>query len=112
MTDDADWVRLLEERDVLKQERRALRKQRTALVNRLRAQQGELLFLKEQRDELRAMCQGQQPNEEDDLDLRYKDDDYQRRHRVERMLKQTKLLNVPPNRRIATIDTEGPDDLD
>ena len=112
MTDDADWGRLLEERDVLKQERRALRKQRTALVNRLRAQQGEVVFLKGQRDELRAMCQGQQPNEEDDLDLRYKDDDYRRRQRAERVLKQTKLLNVPPNRRVAAVDTEGPDDLD
>ena len=112
MTDDADRVRLLEERDALKQELRSLSKQRKALIKRLRTQQRELAFLKEQRDELRAMCQGQQPNEEDDLDLRYKDDDYRRRQRAERVLKQTKLLNVPPNRRGAAVDTEGPDDLD
>ena len=112
MTDDADWVRLLEECDALKQELKSLRKQRTALVNRLRAQQGELIFLKEQRDDLRAMCQGQQPNEEDDLDLRYKDENYQRRQRAEHVLKQTKLLNVPPNRRVAAVNPKGPDDLD
>ena len=112
MTDDADRVRLLEERDALKQELRSLSKQRKALIKRLRTQQRELAFLKEQRDDLRAMCQGQQPNEEDDLDLRYNDDDYRRRQRAERVLKQTKLRNVPPNRRVAAVDTEGPDDLD
>ena len=112
MTDDADWGRFLEERDALEQERRALRKQRKALVNRLRAQQGEVIFLKEQRDALREMCRGHIPNEEDDLDLRYQDKDYQRRRRVEQVLKQTKLLNVPPNRRVTAVDAEGPDDLD
>ena len=83
----------------------ALTKQRRALLNQARRKQGELIHLREEIESLTAMVKGHAKNEYDPLDIRFTDGTYRRRQRAERVLKQTKLLHIPPDCRVTHVDS-------
>ena len=81
----------------------ALTKQRRALLNQARRRQGELTHLREEIESLTAMLKGHAKNEYDPLDIRHTDETYRKRQRAEHVLKQTKLLYIPPDRRVTPV---------
>ena len=112
ITPEEKLNRLSEERDALKEELRQLVRQRRVLLKNTRKLRGEVMYLQNQVTSLEEMLKGNSKNEFDPLDLRFQDEDYLEQKQLERLLKQTKLLNITPDRRVAALDTEGPDDLD
>ena len=110
ITPEEELNRLSEERDALKQELRQLVQQRRALLKSIRKLRGETIYLREQLEALKRMLKGDSKNEFDPLDLRFQDDDYRKSQRLERLLKQTKLLNITPDSRCLLYTSPSPRD--
>ena len=93
-----------ERTEKLEREYTSLRKQRRALLRQARRQYEEITHLKTQVEDLTDMLKGNSKNEYDSLDIRHTDIEYKKRQRSERILKQTKLLNIAPDSRVTPVD--------